>query len=545
MKNGFKKFGVMIDLSRNAVMTVPSMKSYLRLLKKMGYNCALLYMEDTFHVEGEPYFGYLRGRYSEDELQEIDSYADSIGIEIIPCVQTLAHLATFLRWGKVPVDCSDIMLTEDERTYEFIDNIFKSIAKNFKTKSINIGMDEAHLLGRGKYMDIHGKRPVSEIMRKHLERITELADKYGFTLMIWSDMYIRPFNGGQYYVTKPTTVPKEIIADVPKNVTPVYWDYYHTDEEIYDYNFDMHKQLTKNSWFAGGAWTWNGFMPDNEYTMKTMIPALASAKKNGVKNVVFTMWGDCGSECSKLSILPSLLHLAEHAKGNTDIDSIKAKFKRLTGIEYDDFLLLDEVNYLLVAEEQKAPLKTPLNPSKYMLYNDYFNGIMDVKVTECGAREKYEELAARLHAVSRKSRKYGYLFATGARLAEVLAIKFEIGVRMRRAYKANDTDELNAIIKDLYELEKRIKTFADTYEKQWFIENNPTGFDVQDIRLGGLLRRTSACRRRLSDYVNEKIDRIPELEQELLPYNGENGKHVLEDRYPGVCTANAMNWPCS
>lgn len=44
------------------------------------------------------------------------------------------------------------------------------------------------------------------------------------------------------------------------------------------------------------------------------------------------------------------------------------------------------------------------------------------------------------------------------------------------------------------------------------------GFDVQDRRLGGLIHRTRACRRRLSAYANGEIDRIEELECELLPY---------------------------
>ena len=48
MKNrGFKTLGVMIDLSRNAVMNVGALKRFLGVLAKMGYNCAMLYTEDT------------------------------------------------------------------------------------------------------------------------------------------------------------------------------------------------------------------------------------------------------------------------------------------------------------------------------------------------------------------------------------------------------------------------------------------------------------------------------------------------------------------
>ena len=70
--------------------------------------------------------------------------------------------------------------------------------------------------------------------------------------------------------------------------------------------------------------------------------------------------------------------------------------------------------------------------------------------------------------------------------------------------------------KDYVKAYKAIEKFALAFEKQWNIENKPTGFDVQDIRLGGLLRRTDSCRRRLLDYTSGKIDEIPELAFELL-----------------------------
>ena len=97
-KYKFNSFGVMIDMSRNAVMSVEGLKRFLPILKKMGYNCAMLYTEDTYEVKDEPYFGYMRGRYSIAEMKELDEYASSIGVELIPCIQTLAHLATALRW---------------------------------------------------------------------------------------------------------------------------------------------------------------------------------------------------------------------------------------------------------------------------------------------------------------------------------------------------------------------------------------------------------------------------------------------------------------
>ena len=128
MKKFYKRLGVMIDMSRNSVMTVPMLKKYLTLLKKIGYNSVMLYTEDTYEVENEPFFGYMRGRYSIAEMKEIDTFAASIGVEMIPCIQTLAHLNASFRWGKIPVDTGDIMLADNDRTYELIDNMFKTLS---------------------------------------------------------------------------------------------------------------------------------------------------------------------------------------------------------------------------------------------------------------------------------------------------------------------------------------------------------------------------------------------------------------------------------
>ena len=540
MANKFKYFGVMLDVSRNAVINIDTFKWYLPLLKKMGYNCVFLYAEDTYYVEGEPYFGYMRSRYTESEMRELDEFASSIGVEVIPCVQALAHVNAFLRWNQVKVDTDDIMLVDDERTYELIDRMFASLSKNFKTRKIHVGMDEAYMLGRGKHLDIHGYQPISQIMERHLGRVCDIAKKHGYEdVMLWSDMYLRAFNNGEYFLGDYAKVPEEVVDAIPEGVIPVYWDYYHHDEKIYDVNFDAHRQMSKNTWFAGGAWSWGGFMPHNDYSLLTMKPGIRSAIKNKVKNVIITMWGDDGAECSKVAMLPSLFAISEFAKGNEDMDIIKAKFERLTGIPYDDFMLLDAPNDI---DGTSREYKSPVNPSKYMLYSDYFNGFLDVTVMG-GEGEKYRALAPKLYSVAAKSRKYGYLFKTAARLCDALAVKFELGYKTRAAYKAGDKDELRRLAEcDYKEAERLIKAYARTFEEQWFYENKPCGFDVQDVRLGAIIQRTKSCRRRLLDYVSGKVDSIPELEEELIPYRTFEKRSIYCNEAKYYLTTNSLTF---
>ena len=89
----------------------------------MGYDSMMLYTEDTYELEGYPYFGYMRGRYTLSELREIDDYGFALGIEVIPCIQALAHLLQALQWEafKPVTDTGPILLVGEPKTYELIE----------------------------------------------------------------------------------------------------------------------------------------------------------------------------------------------------------------------------------------------------------------------------------------------------------------------------------------------------------------------------------------------------------------------------------------
>ena len=302
--------GTMIDCSRNGVMNIPSLKRWIDLMADMDYNTVMLYMEDTYEVKDNPYFGYARGGYTLNELKEIDSYAKEKDIEIIPCIQTLAHLNAIVNWPayRPIVDCDDILLVGDERTYELVDNMFASLAESLTTRRINIGMDEAHMICRGKYYDQHGDCDRTKVLVEHIIRISEIGKKYGFTLSMWSDMFFRIASNGQYY-NSDFEVSDDIKALIPDNVELVYWDYYSKDKNHYDKMLNAHNKLKEGTWFAGGAWTWIGFAPNNKFSIETTKAALYGCKKNNINNIFFTLWGDDSCECSKFACIPTLFYI--------------------------------------------------------------------------------------------------------------------------------------------------------------------------------------------------------------------------------------------
>ena len=301
----FDRFGVMLDCSRNAVRSLPTLKKMVDLLQAMGYNTLMLYMEDTFEVMHQPYFGYLRGRYSIAELQEIDQYARERGMEVVPCIQTLAHINAITRWDCYyqMIDCEDILLIDDERTYRLIDDMMASLAEAFSGRLINVGMDEAYLFGLGKYREEHGDPDRFALFSRHVRRVAEIARKYGFSPMMWSDMYYRCIQGT--YIGH-TAIPEHVREAVPENMSLVYWDYYSSDRERYHRMIASHREFGRPLWFAGGAWTWNGEVPDNRFAMRSLEAGLTECIQAGIRQAFVTLWGDNGGECSCFAALPAL-----------------------------------------------------------------------------------------------------------------------------------------------------------------------------------------------------------------------------------------------
>lgn len=535
----FDSVGLMVDCSNNGVMTLDAWRKFIPMVAKMGYDRIFVYTEDTYEVSGEEMFGYMRGRYSIDEQRELVRLGNEHGVDMVPCIQTLGHLGQIFKWGVYPNDTDTTLLVGDERAYTLIENMFKTLSGIYTSKYIHIGMDEAHNLGRCKYLDKNGYEDQSSIMRKHLDRVKLLAEKYGFTSMIWSDMLFRGWNGGSYYTGK-TEVPKEYREALPEGVIPVYWDYYMKTSERYDDMLYNHLQISKDTWFAGGIWTWLGFAPSNRFTVASSLPAIETCLKRGIRNVFFTFWGDDGSECSRFAALAGLYHVAEMCKGNFDTGSIKAGFESEFGVSYDDFITLDEPNNVEFDDTAEYPTSSA---AKHLLYSDPLLGFLDFAVTP-GISEKYAEISERLLSIAEQDFEYAYIFRTLGILSKILICKSELGLKLRTAYRRGDRDGMQALLDgDITEIERLLPEFISLYRDLWLRENKYCGFEIQEARLGGLLERIRGVRIVISKYLSGETDRIEELENEVIPFGKISaGKPVFYNRYFRIFSPNISNY---
>ncbi len=512
--------GLMIDCSRNAVMNVESIKKLVLTMEKLRYDTLLLYVEDTYEIEGEPLFGHLRGRYSKAELREVDAFCNAHHIELVPCIQTLAHLNAIFKWhdayDKIN-DCDDILLVDDDETYKLIDRMLSTMASCVTSRKINVGMDEAFMLGFGNYRRKHGVVDRAELILRHLNKVCNIAAKYGFEPMLWADMVCYLASGSEdYYGQLTVEATKKFAANLPKNLSLIYWHYVKASSEHHSATIRRLKGFGRDIMFAGGAWSWNGFAPNNAYSIENTKPAVKACLDNGVKDIFLTLWGDDGGECSRFAMLPTIVYTAGIFENKT-VEQIKKDFFDITGMNYDDFMILDEMNESMPGDVEKNTECCFANNkyTKLWLYNDPFLGMADYRVTG-KENAHYKEVYDKLMRVN-VTDEYKPLFAYAAALADLLSVKAELGANTRKAYNSGDKNLLREVAETQYSSAiEKLNEFYKEYRDFWFSENKPHGFDIQDVRLGGLMQRLKSCKERLIDYCDGKTERIPELEEPVV-----------------------------
>lgn len=538
----FRMNGPMFDMSQgNAAFNIKTLKSILRQLALMGLNTLMLYCEDSFEVKEQPYFGYMRARYTEDEMRQLDDYAYSLGIEMIPCIQTLAHMPDALRWGVYDEirDYDACLLVGKEETYKYIKDLLTAATRPFRTKKIHIGMDEAWTLGRGRYIDVYGYKEPGEIMAEHLKRVYAMVMKMGLEPMMWDDMFFRTFGNREYYQFG-AKVPEETKAAVPEKMKCVYWDYYHLKEQEYEDLIRQHRELTENVVFAGACWTWVGFSLAWNKTKKATEAALNACKKLGVKDVFMTTWGDNGTECLINTNLIGCQLFAEHGYSDIiDYDKFTKRFKFCTGGNVEDFALLELFDK--TPQNESMEDHSSHNASKYLMWQDILTGLCDKNIEGYPMDEHYRKLTLELKEAVSRNGQFDGNFEFSHQAAMVLEMKSEMGLRLTEAYKKGDKEALkNFAMDELPELAERVLRLRKIHKENWFRLYKAFGWDIMDMRYGSLLARITSAIEEVMDYLDGKLEKIEELEAERLYFNGKKGSIRYMNAYGKVASPSRI-----
>lgn len=531
-KYHFEKLGLMIDNSRNGVTNVEYTKECIERLAFMGHNTLYLYLEDTYLLDEEEYFGYLRGAYTKEELKEIDDYADLFNIELVPCIQTLAHINQFFYWEHIAnkyADIDDILCVGNADVNKLIENMIKHFSTTLRSRRIHLGMDEAYNLGRGTYANVNGLKEKPQIMLEHLRTLLKICQKYDLKPIIWDDMFFTNYSKFEE---------NDVNFKIPDGISLMYWDYYNSKKEHYIDRIKQRKNISGDVKFAGGAWRWTGYTPHHSKTIKTLNASMQACFDENIEEVLITSWADDGTESPVFNQFLGALIAAEKSY---ESDNYQEKTKFYLGLDFNEYMSVEKLDLVENTDNDYTP-------SKYLFYEDalmskfvYHSNLIEENLTEI-----YSNLEKEYGEYKEKyinNELLSTYFSFYEKYANILKYKWNLALNIYKAYSSKNKELIKIEIEKIGKILETLPKFIKIRKKLWYLENKRYGFEVLEQRFGGLMQRLLSIKEDLETYVEKDII-ISELEEKRIALDPafENKGLFLYNRSQRIMSASKMIW---
>ena len=513
----FDMIGVMLQATGACIPTVAGTKKFIDYIALMGYDMLMLYTEYTLTLEGRPYFGYMAGKYTDDDIRAIDDYCYSYGIELIPCFECYGHMGGYLKWPEAAElkDTADVMLARSPKTFAFLDQIMEKASGLFRSRRVHIGMDEAHSMGTGKFLEQNGYVERSVIFEEYMNELCSICAKHGLTPMMWSDMYFRNACPDRWYYHTYVKVPEKVRAGVPENVELVFW-HYGEEEGCDDGMIKNHLEFNRKVIFASGTWSWSGHFPESEYAYTTVRDSLLACRANGVREFFSTIWnkGECDIFCNLLALSMSAELCYDK---DADMDKLKARFEATTGGIFDAFWDMSLYhNYFDDPKEFEGQYGHHKRFfGKVLFWQDVLAGLYDYDLYRRPMSEHYKRSHLKYSKYS--GGRWDYMYKYVDMTLELLAVKCEIAENIKPAYDRGDREMLTKIkdelLPKLYELTDKVHA---ANKDAWLRDCKSSNVFILDIRYGGAKERIKTAIYLLGKYLAGEIDVIDELAEPRL-----------------------------
>ncbi len=207
--------GIADDISRGQVPTIESAKHFIRDISRFKSNYYALYMEDMFKCSKHPKIGKNRGAFTPEELIELDRYAKSRFVTLMPIFETLGHFDNILtipeyqNLGEFPG--SQCLSIANGNIYPLLRDFICELSPCFSSKVFHIGGDEFFDLGHGNSKDLIKAVGMDRALLDHFRKIYNIAKESGNEkIILYHDVVVKfPL----------------LLKQLPKDLIFMYWDY--------------------------------------------------------------------------------------------------------------------------------------------------------------------------------------------------------------------------------------------------------------------------------------------------------------------------------
>lgn len=269
--------GVMMDLSHGGLLTENEIKAQIDFLARLKMNQYYFYNEVSIEMKGYPLINY-NACYSQEQIKRIVAYARERHMDVIPFLELYGHLHELLRVEKY----SDLGIGKyghdldprNPRVQEILKDWILQYAEMFPTPFIHIGFDETWETERLKKADpsIHPR----ELYLNQLNFVNSTVRSYGKRVMVWTDI------SNNY---------PDIIAEFPKDVIPVLWEYSDEPSSMNKWLIPVKKEQLP--FFVQSAVdSWGNIYPAAEYTYDNIDICLKTSHDEKAIGYITSVWTD-------------------------------------------------------------------------------------------------------------------------------------------------------------------------------------------------------------------------------------------------------------
>lgn len=318
----YEKRMLMTDVARK-FFTVDELKDFIRAMAWVKMNELHLHLSDNswggysaYRLESEKYpeLTAKDGYYSWEDIRELQDFAHSYGISIVPEIDSPGHSLAFTL---IRPDLKSDWLTSNylditnKDTYHFMEEILDEVIPHFDSPDFHLGTDEYRI---NSIKNDSIKNHIGETFRKYINYFNKVVRKHGKKTRIWSGFEHMP---GETEIDNNITIDMWETSDAKDKSNKGYEII--NSSHYYTYIVPGAPYYGVDEKFIYEEWTPEIFSDKTEQNLDKSSHGLKGSKMH-----IWTDFGPTGysiQEIARLSI-PSMMVFSEKMWGTKAYESI-------------------------------------------------------------------------------------------------------------------------------------------------------------------------------------------------------------------------------
>ena len=288
----FAHRGVLLDVSRDRVPTMATLRDLVDRLSSWKVNQLQLYTEHTFAYAGHESVWKGASPLTADEVRELDAFCREHAVELVPCQQSFGHLHRWLRhepyrqlaecpegiehpWstGREPYG----LCPTDRKSLALLADLYGQLLPSFSSARFNVGLDEPIDLGLCRSARAAERRGKEHLYLDFLQGVARQAARHGRTIQVWGD----------FLAEHP-----DLLAELPAGATVLEWGY--EADHPFAERCRRLAEAKVDFYVCPGTSSWNSLAGRAANALANLRAAAQAGHEAGACGYLVCDWGDNG-----------------------------------------------------------------------------------------------------------------------------------------------------------------------------------------------------------------------------------------------------------